>query len=200
MAGGAIIYGVAFLQREEAVVHGVGGPTGCFGIVALEAICRKAGIAMVGVGGIVEIIEVAGSTVVADAVETQARLGGVALGTTHGCMHADEGKTLLLVQPGDVVHEPIVGGVATGAITADGVLVDVSMATDARALSLRKYQAFMAIATVHECVLARERKSSLAVVEKACVHVGLRQPALLEQAEELRRFSPMAGWDFPTLW
>ena len=91
----------------------VGGPVRCKEIVAFQAVLRKTGLGMVGVGGLLKIIEVATAAVVAQAVEAQGSFTGMALVATHGYMHTSERETIILVQFGNIVNNPVIGGVAT---------------------------------------------------------------------------------------
>lgn len=85
---------------------------------------------MVWIGCTAKIIKVATYTVVPQPVETQLRFAHMAFIATDGRMYAGERESILLVECRDVVYQPVIGGMATGAIIPDCLLVNVGMAGD----------------------------------------------------------------------
>ena len=86
---------------------------------------------MIWIGCIVKIFEVATPAIVPDSVETQCRFTQMAGVATHRCVYAGEGKTILLVECCDVVHQPVIRRMAARAVVPDGLLVNVCMAGNA---------------------------------------------------------------------
>ena len=75
----------------------------------------------------------------------------------------------------DIVHQPMVGGMASGAVIADGHLVHVRVAGNTIALCLGKNQCFVAVPAIGIHVLACKWKTCFIVVEKGSVN-GHGQP------------------------
>ena len=108
-------------------------------------------------------------TVVTDAVEPEGRFGNMAFKAGSCCVHAEQWETVVLMELGDVVHEPVLSRVAAGAVVSDGHLVYIGVAGDTGGLSLRKYQALVAFSAISRCVLSGELKIRLVVVEEGGV-------------------------------
>ena len=83
---------------------------------------------MVWIGGGVEIFQVTTGTIVPNSFKLQNRGRLVALGAIRPLMHARQWKTIFLMQGGNIIHHPVVGLVAAGAIRSYGLLVWISMA------------------------------------------------------------------------
>ena len=165
MAGRTIIYFVTFGQWEKAMVNDLRVPAQIIDVVALRAVGRKPGRRMVGVGRGMEVVEVAVDAVVADAVEAQSRFREVAVGT--GClgMPSQQWEPVVLVQLGDIVHQPVFAAVAAGAIVAEGHLVHVGMAAYTFTFRFRKYQCFVAAPAVRRGMLAFQQKPCFIMVK-----------------------------------
>lgn len=88
---------------------------------------------------------------------------------THRSMSAKQGKTILFVQISDVVHQPVVGAVAAGAIVADGILVYIRVAGITVGLGFFKNEAGMAVPAIKHCMLAGEGKVRAIVMKIAGV-------------------------------
>lgn len=110
---------------------------------------------MIRVGAVVKIIEVASHTIIADAVKTQGGFRLVALIATHHLVRAQQWKSIFLVQLSDVVHQPIVGTVTSGAIIAQCILVNVGVARITVALCFFKNKAGVAITAIQGAVHSR---------------------------------------------
>ena len=128
VALGAIRDGMTQGQGEEAVVHLVRIPVDLVNVMAIRTIGGEVVLDVVGAGGGLEVLQVAVDTVVAQAIEAQAGLRLVTVETAHGGMCAHQGKTIIEVDLGHIIHQPVVGRVTTGTILANGLLVDVHMA------------------------------------------------------------------------
>lgn len=120
---------------------------------------------MVRVGRRREIFQVAIHASIPDALELQRRSRGMALFAAGCFVYARQREAVLLVQFGDVVHHPMVGRVAAGAVRPDGLLVDILVASVAVRFGLRKNQRLMAGPAVGFGVLAFERESRFAVMK-----------------------------------
>ncbi len=86
---------------------------------------------MIRVGCIVEIFAVATYAIVPNSIKTKRRFAHVAGIATDVRMDTCEGKTILLVECCDVVHQPVIRRMAAHAVVPDGLLVNVCMAGNA---------------------------------------------------------------------
>lgn len=120
---------------------------------------------MIRTGGCLKIIEVAIDAIVADAVETELCFGGVAVGTGNNSVGAQERESVVDVQFGDVVDEPVVGCMASRAIHAHCLLVHVGMAADTSRISFVEDERCMTIAAVDQGVLAGQGEEGGIVIE-----------------------------------
>ena len=171
MATGAIFDFMSPGKREESVVDIIGRPIEAIHPVALLTIDRKGGVIVVGVGGGVEIIQVAIDAVIADPVKLQGRFRYVAIIATQHCMRPQQGKTILLMQFGDIVHQPVLGRMAPGAVRTNSGAVHVRMAGNTFGARLGKNQGLVTIPAVHPGMPPRQRKSSGIVIKGKSVRI-----------------------------
>lgn len=75
-----------------------------------------------------KIGEVTIHAVVADSVKTKWIVGSMALVALKGCMHISKWESILLMEFGYLIDLPIFRGMASFAIGAYGLLVDILMA------------------------------------------------------------------------
>lgn len=166
VALGAIRYIVPFLQWEKVVVDKLGRPAEAVDAVAFRAIGGKAGACVVGVGGGLVVFQVAVHAIIPDPVKFQGRCRDVALVAVQHCMNAQQREAIIVMQLGDVVHQPILGRMAAGAVRTDGNAVHVRMAGNALGRRFRKNQGLMAGAAIHGSVAPRQREVRLAMVKQ----------------------------------
>lgn len=140
VAFGTIVDRMPLGQREKVVFYVVGCPADLGNIVTLFAIGGKTGVFVVGVGGGGVILEVAIDTVVSNSFETQGTLRFMAIGTGGGGMGAGQRETVVLMQFGNPVHQPVFGIVAAGAIFPYRTVVHIGMAGDTFRFCIRKDQ------------------------------------------------------------
>lgn len=124
-------------------------PIQCGDIVANDAIGGITRVAVVGISGRGVVIGMAIDAIVADAVKAQGRLRYVALVATSGGVGAHKGEAIVLVQLRDIVYQPILRGMAAGAVHAHGLVVDVGMAIYTLGACLGKDHRNMAAPAVH---------------------------------------------------
>lgn len=168
MAGVAVGNIVAVGQGEEAVI-GIAGypfPGGAGHIVTNHTVFRIAGGFVVGAGSGGEVLKVAINAVVADAVKTEFGFRGMAL--VAGCCDvvAEQGKAVVLMELGNVVHQPVFGRVAAGAVVAYGHLVEVGMAGNTFGAGFGKNQRPVTIAAVNDGMLAGEGETGFCMTKK----------------------------------
>ena len=172
MATGAIFDFMSPGKREESVVDIIGRPIEAIHPVALLTIDRKGGVIVVGVGGGVEIIQVAIDAVIADPVKLQGRFRYVAIIATQHCMCPQQGKSIFLMQFRNIVHQPVRRRMTAGAVCPNSSAVHIRVAGNALGTRFLKNQGLMAIPAIHLGVLPLKRKSGKAVVERKGVHVN----------------------------
>ena len=165
MAIGAIRNSMPFFQWKKVVADAIGSPAKAIHTVTFLAVGRKTRLPVVGVCGCAEIIQVAIHTIIAYAVEIQGRFRNVAFLTTQGCMRPQKRKTIVLMQLGDVVHQPVRRSMATGAVRPNSGAVHIRMAGNALGTGIRKHQGLVALPAIHAGVLPFQRKSGGLVAE-----------------------------------
>ena len=171
MATSAILDFMPLGKREESVVDIIGRPIEAIHPVALLTIDRKSGVMVVGVGGGVEIIQVAIDTVIADPVKLQGRFRYVAIIATQHCMCPQQGKSIFLMQFGNVVHQPVLGRMAPGAVRTNSGAVHIRMAGNTFGACLGKNQGLVTIPAIHPGMLPFQRKSSGIVIKEKGIHL-----------------------------
>lgn len=92
------------------------------------AIGGKTGFSVIGVDRSLEIVQMTTHTVISDAVEPERRFAGMTFSAIQGLMHPRERKTVFKVQFRNIVHQPVIGAVASGAVISYGLLVYICMA------------------------------------------------------------------------
>jgi hypothetical protein len=165
VAFGAIRYFVAPFEREKIVVGVGGSPVESADVVALDAIGRIAGILVVRLGRSNIIIEVAIDTFIAYPVEPEDCFRGVAIIAANDGVGAQQGEAVFLMQPGDLVHQPVFRGVATGTIHAYGLVVNIGVAGNTFGLGIFKNQCFVAALAIYPVVLSFQHKFCGVVAE-----------------------------------
>lgn len=133
--------------------------------MANDAIGGVTRVAVVGIGGGGVIVGVAIDAIVADAVKAQGRLRYVALVAICGGVGAHKGEAIVLVQLRDIVYQPIMRRMTSGAVHAHGLVVDVGMAIYTLGACLGKDHRNMAAPAVHRSVAAAKRKAGRIVIK-----------------------------------
>ena len=120
---------------------------------------------MVGAGGGCKIGEVAIDTIISNPVKSHRGFGFMAIGTGSQGVRADEGKSVVLVQFGNIVYQPVLRIMAPGAVFPDGSVVHIGVAGNTIGAGIRKNHGFVAGPAIHPYVLAGERKIGFGVAE-----------------------------------
>ncbi len=112
-------------QRKKQVVGAASRPKPARSgnVVAILTIGGIARRCVVGHGSRRVFFKVAIDAIVPDAVKPYVRFRKVALPAIHYRMHAEQREAVFLVQRGDVVHQPMLRGMASGAVVTHGHLV-----------------------------------------------------------------------------
>lgn len=156
---------MSFGQREKVVFYLIGRPVETGNVVAFCTIGGKTGCFVVGVGGGRKIGLVTIDTVIAHPVELQARFRFMAVGTSGRGMCANERETVVVVEFGNIIHQPVLRTVAPGTVIPDGSVVDIRVAGNTGSIGIREDQAFVAGPAIHPDMLARERKTGFGMAE-----------------------------------
>lgn len=147
----AIVDGMTSGEGKEQMIGGSGGPLPSGGghVVAIQTCQRIPGSGMVRAGGRLVIRQMAVHTVIAYPVEPQDCLRPVTIPTIGDRMLPQQWKPVLHMQPHDVFHQPMVRGVATGAIVSYRHLMQVRVASITARGGFLKFQTGMAIPTIY---------------------------------------------------
>lgn len=120
---------------------------------------------MVRTGSCLIVFLVTTDAIIAHGGKLQHRRSAVALFTTYRLVNARQRESVLLVQLGDVVYQPIGSGVAARTIGSDAELVHVFVTSVAVGRRFGELQGFVATSAVHIDVLTREGKTGFTVVK-----------------------------------
>jgi hypothetical protein len=184
---------MSFRQRKETVVHPVRRPSRRLRVVTIQTLCREICRQVVRVRRLLVIGHMAGHAVVANPVETQPSLRSMTILATDRTVLPCERKSVPLVKPLYVVHQPVIRPVAPGTVRTDRLLVNVRMATDTGVGHFLENKGCVAVPAVRCRVLPCQHKISGSVVmKKKGVYKGGRtwQPVFPRQ----RRMNvPAAG-------
>ena len=199
VALGAVLDLVSLGQGEEAVVEAAGTPSEATGVMAFGAVLRVPRSLVVGVLGGPEILRVAVEAVVAQPVEAQLGFALVAVEAVCRGVGAQQGETVVLVQLGDIVHQPVGGIVAAGAVLPRGLLMHVGVAGYAFRIGLVEHQGLVAGLAVHGFVAPFQTEEGLPMVEDHVLahalppvgHVAI--PAVDLHGGTVRRLSERRG-------
>lgn len=173
VAFGAIGYVVSFGQGEKIVFNLIGRPVESGNIVAIRAIGGKARILVVGVGGGSEVRSMAIDAFVANPLEAQRRFRLVAIGTGGKGMCAEKRETVILMQLGNIIHQPVFGVVASGTIFTDCAVVHIGMAGYTLRFCIRKDHRCVAGPAVHLNVLSGEWETGFGMTESRRIPTDL---------------------------
>lgn len=165
MAFGAIGNFMPFGEREKVVVYLTGVPVKACDVVAIYAIGRKSGVFVVRIGRRRVIARMAIDTRIPDPVKLKRRFGLVTIGAVGQGVRAQQGEAVVLVQFGNVVHQPVVGGVAAGAIRPDRSLVHVRMTGNTAGFGIGENKGFVAGPAIDPGVLPLEWKIGFIVIK-----------------------------------
>lgn len=136
MASCAVLDLVTTRKREEVVACELCAPIRAHRIMAFDTIRGETGTHVVrGCRGVV-FVHVAVDTIVPHTCEGQRIVGRVTIHTARVAMCTDERETILLVQFGDIIHQPGPRCVTTGAVIANGHGMNIRMAGNA----IRRYR------------------------------------------------------------
>lgn len=201
----AILYGMPLRQREEVMHHVVRVPAVAHGIMALDAIRGIPRTSMIrGLRGHIVVL-VAADAIVADPVESQWIAGGMAVRAAQAAMRTSQCESILLMQLGHGVHDPIHRGMASHAIVANGHGMHIGMARHALHRSRVEDQGGVAGAAIDFGVRAFEREPRGIMLEHHCGSAGIHErlltasaAAMLERAglalgPDQRRIRPACG-------
>ena len=155
-----------FGQREEVVVDELGGPPEPIYAMTFLTSRWKSDAGVAGIGGGVVILQMAVQAFIPDPVEFQYRLGNMALITIQGGMGPNQWKAILIVQAGNIIHQPVLRSVATRTVRTDSSTMHIRMAGNTLRGSLGKDKGLVAIPAINYGMLAGKGESSLSVVEK----------------------------------
>ena len=181
VAACAILDLVATGQWEEVVVGELRAPTRTHRVVAFDAIGGEAGTRMVREPGSVEFVDVAVDTIVPDASERQRIVSHMAIHTAEVAVRADEREAVLLVQLGDIIHQPGPWGVASRAVVAHGHRVNIGVARDAVRWGGRvEHHRTMAGAAIHLGMDAYQREPRTVVIKAE--RIAHHDPAIRNMA------------------
>lgn len=165
MAFRAIGNFMALGQREKIVIDFIGMPIETRHLMAFDTIGGKTGAFVIGVGAGSVIVAVAIDAIVSDAVESQTGFGFVAVGASGQRMSAHQGKTIVLVQCGNVIDQPVLGGMTTGAVGAGRPVVQIGMTGNTFRARFRKDQRLVANPAIHPGMLTGQGKTSVIVIK-----------------------------------
>ena len=165
MAFGAIHNFVSFCQGKEVVFNLICCPVEAGDVVAFCAIGGKTGVFVVGVSGGGKIREVAIDTIISDPLEAQGGFRFMAVGTSGRGMCANERESVILMQLGNIVHQPIFRIVAAGAVISDRSVVHIGVAGNTSGFGVRKNQRFMAGPAIHPNMLPGKGEIGFGVAE-----------------------------------
>lgn len=172
MASGTVPDIVAFFQGEESVVDTFGRPVESILAVAFHTIGRKTRLLMVGIGSRNVIVQVAVHALITDPVEFQGRCRHVALITVQCSVNAEQGKAAVVMQAGDIIHQPVIRRMASGTIRPNSGPVHIRMAGNALGVRLRKNERLVALPAIHPGMLPRQRESGGRVVERKGIGIN----------------------------
>ncbi len=79
-------------------------------------------------------------------------------------MFTQEGKAVVKVQGGNVVHQPVVGGMATGTIRTQRLVVHIRMAGNTFQAGIREHKGFVAFFAFNILVPTGKRKIGAGIV------------------------------------
>jgi hypothetical protein len=165
MALGAILYIVAFGEREEIVVDAPAIPAKSHGVVAFRAIRGKACHLMVGALGCRIVVLVATDAVITQAVKPQVAGIVMAFHTTEVAVGTYEGEPVFFVYFRHIRNQPVLGGVAADAIIPNRLAVYVRVAGGAVHWRFIEYKGAVAKFAVGLGMCAFEREFGFIVVK-----------------------------------
>ena len=128
MTGLAIVDLVGIGQGKEGVLHAVGLPVGIDQVMTFRAFCRKAVFVVIRIFGFVVIGPVTIDAVQPDWIESVVGFRFVTEIAVDRPVYPGQRKARALVDLGDVVHDPGLGGVAAVAGQSHRLVVDIDMA------------------------------------------------------------------------
>lgn len=172
VASGTVPDVMPFFQGEEPVVDAFGRPVESILTVAFHTIGGKARPLMVGMGSGKVIVQVAVHALITDPVEFQGRCRHVALITVQCSVNAEQGKAVVVMQAGDIIHQPVIRRMASGTIRPNGGPVHIRMAGNALGVRLRKNESLVALPAIHPGMLSRQRESGGRVVEREGIGIN----------------------------
>ena len=87
-------------------------------------------------------------------------------------MGSQQRETIFLMQLGDIVHQPVFGSVAAGAVQTNGGAVHIRMAGNTLGARLRKNQRLVAVPAIHPDMpaLKRESRSIVVKMKRICIY------------------------------
>lgn len=176
MTGLAITYLVGVGQGKKGMFHPVGLPVRIHQIVTFRTIGGKTVLVVVGIPGFVVIGAMAIDAIDTDGIEPVVGFGFMAKVAVDRLVYPGQGKTGPLVDLGDVVHDPGLGGVAPVAGQAYGLVVHVYVTGVAIHPGLVENEGSMAGAAIELLVLAGQTESGTVVGKLSCT--GVKLPTL----------------------
>lgn len=148
------------------VVLGIfgGHPVGVGG-VAFDTILRKIGALVVRIYGSFIVIFMAIDTIISDPVEAQSGFRFMTVGAGSRGMRAHQRESIVLVQFGNIVHQPVIRIVAAGAVVSDRSVVHIGMAGNTRGIRVGKNKALVAGPAIRADMLTGEGKIGFGMAE-----------------------------------
>lgn len=135
------------------MIHLVGIPVDLVDIMTFRAVGGEVVLDVVRTGGGLKILEVAVDTIITQPVEPETGFRVVAIGTADGGVGADQWKSVVEVDLGDIVHQPVVGCMTTSTILPHRLLVDIVMARDTFRAGIRKDHRCVAAPAIYQGML-----------------------------------------------
>jgi len=161
-----------FGQWEKIVVaDNVCFPITSERVVAVYTVGRKVGRCVVGAACILVIFSMATHTIVPIPAKPQVCFGGMTIHTSQIIVCANQWKTVFFVYLGNVVDQPILGGVTPDTIVSDRHTVDITVTCNTLSWSFIKEQGGMTGFAVHRKVYSLQYKICGVVVEFEGVNI-----------------------------
>lgn len=173
MTLGAIGDGVTQGQWKKTVVHLICIPIDLIDVVAFRTVGGKVVLDVIRARGRLKILEVAIDAVISQSVETKSGLGLVTVKTGDGRVGADQWETVIKMDLGDIIHQPVVGRMTSRTILTYGLLMDVDMTRNTFSRGLGEDHRCMTGLAVDKGVLSFQTKSGGLVIEEEVFPQGL---------------------------
>lgn len=197
--------GVPHGQWEETVIHRVRVPTGADRIMTLEAVRGETTDIMVRGSCVHEIGPVTTDTIVPNPVELGRIPIAMTLHATQIRMRTEEREAILFVQLRDVIDQPALWGMTSGAIITQGHAMHIRMTTDTLHWSLIEHHGRVARLAIHHFVHTIQEELSGIVIEHHRLRIRSDLPFHLSRTSLMlyrtrNLFAPDQGGIGPSGW